>query len=131
MVAKYGSFTRAGEAMLISQSAVSIQIKKLEEIMGVSLFFRQARSDLTLTGEGEILFSFCKKAFGDLEKTLSDISEETISQIVWKNPLSFFAQSGRLDLEKFEDRPQFDQAKLFEDNSVLRGQEPKSSAELR
>ncbi|MEO0335675.1 MAG: TatD family hydrolase [Pseudomonadota bacterium] len=57
-----------------------------------------------------------------------DISDAEIETIVWKNPLGFFAQSGRIDVDKFETRPKFDQAKLFEENSVLRGQEPKSSA---
>jgi predicted metal-dependent TIM-barrel fold hydrolase len=56
-----------------------------------------------------------------------EVSEAEIERIVWSNPLGFFAQSGRIDVEKFEARPKFDQAKLFQDNSVLRGQVPKSS----
>lgn len=56
-----------------------------------------------------------------------EISDSEIETIVWQNPLSFFAQSGRFDKIDFETRPQFDQAHLYQDNSVLRGQEPKSS----
>lgn len=52
------------------------------------------------------------------------IDEAAISQIVWDNPIAFFAQSGRLDPEAIQARPQRDQSQLFEDNSVLRGQTP-------
>jgi hypothetical protein len=50
----------------------------------------------------------------------SGISEVEIETIVWKNPVAFFGQSGRLDLAE----PAVDQRKLWEGNSVLRGQTP-------
>lgn len=46
------------------------------------------------------------------------ISDETIQQIVWANPVAFFAQSGRLDLAG---APAVDRSLKFEANSVLRG----------
>jgi predicted metal-dependent TIM-barrel fold hydrolase len=54
------------------------------------------------------------------------ISEDTIEQIVWRNPVRFFAQSGRLDLSETETDAKLpvDQRALFEGNSVLRGQVP-------
>ncbi|MGK3966459.1 TatD family hydrolase [Sorangium sp. So ce1667] len=52
------------------------------------------------------------------------IADEVIERIVWKNPLAFFAQSGRLDLAEFGETPAVDQRALFEGNSVLRGQTP-------
>jgi predicted metal-dependent TIM-barrel fold hydrolase len=52
------------------------------------------------------------------------ISEDAIRKIVWSNPAAFFAQSGRLDLEDIEARPSIDQTRLFDGNSVLRGQTP-------
>jgi DNA-binding transcriptional LysR family regulator len=55
MVAESGSFTRAGERLNLSQSAISRQIKGLEEGLNVALFHRHARG-LTLTQEGELLF---------------------------------------------------------------------------
>ena len=54
-VADCGSFTHAGERLRLSQSAVSRQIRGLEEDLKVSLFHRHARG-LTLTQEGEMLF---------------------------------------------------------------------------
>ncbi len=52
------------------------------------------------------------------------IPESVIEQIVWHNPVTFFAQSGRLELETVAERPAIDQSRLFEGNSVLRGQTP-------
>jgi predicted metal-dependent TIM-barrel fold hydrolase len=50
------------------------------------------------------------------------VSEAEIEKILWHNPVRFFAQSGRLDLE---DAPRVDQRQLWEGNSVLRGQQPR------
>jgi hypothetical protein len=52
------------------------------------------------------------------------IAEETIARIVWENPVAFFAQSGQLDLGELGSPPSIDQSRLFEGNSVLRGQTP-------
>jgi len=54
------------------------------------------------------------------------IPRDTITQIVWDNPIAFFKQSGRLDLGLADCHPvvDVDQRKLWEGNSVLRGQNP-------
>jgi predicted metal-dependent TIM-barrel fold hydrolase len=52
------------------------------------------------------------------------IAQATIDQIVWQNPVAFFAQSGRLDLEAIGALRAVDQRQLFEGSSVLRGQAP-------
>lgn len=54
-VAEAGSLTHAGETLHLSQSAVSRQIRGLEESLGVTLFHRHARG-LILTEQGEVLF---------------------------------------------------------------------------
>ena len=54
-VATAQSFTRAGEVLNLSQSAISRQISALEESLQVELFHRHARG-LLLTEQGEILF---------------------------------------------------------------------------
>jgi len=53
------------------------------------------------------------------------IAEQAIEQIVWKNPIAFFGQSGRLDLGAESELLAVDQRELFEGNSVLRGQQPR------
>lgn len=64
-VAKAGSFTHAGEALNLSQSAVSRQISTLEESIHVVLFHRHARG-LILTEEGEILYNTADEIFAKM-----------------------------------------------------------------
>ncbi len=54
-VADAGSLTHAGDVLHLSQSAVSRQIRSLEESLSVTLFHRHARG-LILTEQGELLF---------------------------------------------------------------------------
>ncbi len=58
-VADAGSLTHAGESLHLSQSAVSRQIRGLEDSLGVTLFHRHARG-LILTEQGELLFEATK-----------------------------------------------------------------------
>src|SRR5918995_4135139 len=58
-------------------------------------------------------------------KTASALSEagfsdDDIDRLVWRNPVEFFGQSGRLELEEVEADPQA----TFEGNSVMRGERP-------
>lgn len=53
--AEAGSFTRAGDALDLSQSSVSRQVGALETELGVALFHRHARG-LELTEQGEALY---------------------------------------------------------------------------
>ncbi len=55
-VAEAGSFTHAGEALNLSQSAISRQISSLEHDLGVTLFHRHARG-LVRTEQGEMLYN--------------------------------------------------------------------------
>lgn len=55
-VAEAGSLTHAGEALHLSQSAVSRQIRGLEESLGATLFHRHARG-LILTEQGDLLYA--------------------------------------------------------------------------
>ena len=59
-IAETGNFTTAADAVFRTPSAVSMQIKKLEDMLRVSLFRRDARS-VTLTHHGEILLSYAKR----------------------------------------------------------------------
>ncbi len=53
---------------------------------------------------------------------MAGITDADIETITWKNPIRFFAQSGRLDIAAMERPSGVDQRELFEGNSVLRGQ---------
>src|SRR5690348_17795971 len=73
-VAEAGSFTHAGEALNLSQSAVSRQISALEESVSMPLFHRHARG-LILTEQGELLFRTAREVFAKLAMSESLISE--------------------------------------------------------
>jgi DNA-binding transcriptional LysR family regulator len=73
-VAEAGSFTHAGEALNLSQSAVSRQISALEESVNVSLFHRHARG-LILTEQGELLYRTAHEVFAKLAMAEAQLSE--------------------------------------------------------
>jgi len=66
-VAEKGGFTRAAEALHVTQPAVSSQIIKLEEDLGQKLFERQ-RKRVQLTRAGEILFAHSRNIFQQLRE---------------------------------------------------------------
>jgi DNA-binding transcriptional LysR family regulator len=61
-----GSFTKAGEELNLSQSAVSRQVGALEEELKIPLFRRHARG-LILTEQGELLYRAAHDVFSKLE----------------------------------------------------------------
>ncbi len=73
-VAEAGSFTHAGEALNLSQSAVSRQISALEENLQVPLFHRHARG-LILTEQGEALNRTVREVFAKLAMTEALLTE--------------------------------------------------------
>lgn len=61
-VAREGNLTRAAARLRVSQSALSTQIKQLEETLGQSLFAREGRS-LKLTEAGHLALSYAETIF--------------------------------------------------------------------
>ena len=61
-IADAGTFTRAAEVVHKTQSAVSMQVKKLEETVGRTLFEREGRAS-RLTEEGERLLDYCRRSW--------------------------------------------------------------------
>ena len=59
-IAENGSFTRAAHQVFRTPSALSMQIKRLEETLGQSLFIREARR-VSLTPEGEVLLGYGRR----------------------------------------------------------------------
>lgn len=62
-VAKLGHLTRAAEELHTSQSAVSAQIRQLEERIGEDLFLREGRR-LVLTDTGRLVLAYADNIFG-------------------------------------------------------------------
>ncbi len=59
-IAETGSFSGAAEAVFRTPSAVSMQIKKMEEMLGKPLFVRDSRS-VMLTADGEMLLGYARR----------------------------------------------------------------------
>ena len=72
-IAESGSFTRAAGQIYRSTSAVSMQIKRLEETLGRSLFVREARQ-VRLTPAGETLLGYARR--------LLKLNEEAIAHFL-------------------------------------------------
>jgi DNA-binding transcriptional LysR family regulator len=73
-VAEEGSFTRAAQRLHVSQSAISRQIKLLEEELGGLLLHRGARR-VTLTHAGELLLRMAGRVQHDIQEVVSQISD--------------------------------------------------------
>lgn len=71
--ARHASFTLAGEALFLTQSAISRQVQVLESQLGVRLFRRTTRQ-LQLTREGEILYRAALAAFAELDDAVRQIA---------------------------------------------------------
>ena len=82
-VADAGSLTHAGDTLHLSQSAVSRQIRALEESLNTTLFHRHARG-LILTEQGELLFdatSAMARRLDTAEARIRDSEEEVFGEL--------------------------------------------------
>ena len=83
-VIKTGSFSEVARNLSISQPAVSFQIQKLEQDLGVRLIDRKQKK-LTLTEPGKRLFQFAEKVHEEYEKLQIDMNqlrEEVVGNLV-------------------------------------------------
>ncbi|MGO9881753.1 MAG: LysR family transcriptional regulator, partial [Solirubrobacteraceae bacterium] len=71
-LAEEGSFTRAAESVHIAQPAISQQIRRLEEELGIVLVERTTRR-VTLTEAGELLVVRARRILGELEAAESEL----------------------------------------------------------
>ena len=75
--ARHMSFKRAAEEMFVTATAISHQIKTLEQQLNCSLFDRQTRQ-VQLTQQSQILFNTLRKAFDDIDESIRQV--ESFSQ---------------------------------------------------
>jgi LysR family carnitine catabolism transcriptional activator len=73
-VAEAQHFTRAGDAMNLSQSTVSAQVRELEANLGLRLFDRHTRM-LRLTAAGMEILPLARKAVADLDSVIGSSSQ--------------------------------------------------------
>ncbi len=81
-VADLKSFSKAAQVLFLSQPTVTLQIKKIENYLGITLFNRK-KTNLELTEEGKILYDYASKiidSYIDMEENLKNLNskEKTI-----------------------------------------------------
>jgi DNA-binding transcriptional LysR family regulator len=73
-VAEAGSFTAAAQRLHVSQSAISRQLKLLEEELGTLLLLRNGRG-VTITPEGHILLTTANRIWRDMQEVVAQIAD--------------------------------------------------------
>ena len=86
--ARHLSFTRAAAELSVTQSAVSRQIKNLEDALGVALFARYNRR-LELTEAGLRLSRGAGRALADLQAAIAEVSASGTRVLTVTTPISF------------------------------------------
>jgi DNA-binding transcriptional LysR family regulator len=76
-----GSFSGAAERLLRGQSAVSLQMKRLEERLGVTLLAR-SRQGLLLTPDGELILDHARRILSLNDELVARIREPELAGIV-------------------------------------------------
>lgn len=80
-VAETGSFTRAGNNIGLTQSGVSIKIRRLEERLDSKIFNRTSKN-LSLTPEGEILLDYAKRILSVHDEAVGRFTNPKVSGIL-------------------------------------------------
>ncbi|MBQ9828173.1 MAG: LysR family transcriptional regulator [Lachnospiraceae bacterium] len=78
-VEKYRSFTDASEILFITQSAISKQIKRLEDELGTPLFRRDSRT-IDLTEAGRYFLPMAEKMVSLYNRTISNMEEFSVDK---------------------------------------------------
>jgi len=79
-VVSAGGFTRAAELLHISQPALTIRVKQLEDQVGLKLIDRSSRA-LELTPEGREIHPVFQKIIRDFDAAIADIKAYTHSEL--------------------------------------------------
>ncbi|MBE5821317.1 MAG: LysR family transcriptional regulator [Clostridiales bacterium] len=105
-VARLGNITRAAESLYISQPAVTMDIKKLEDLLETTLFIRTKRG-VILTNEGKVLYEHVSNAMENLKlgenrlASLKDLETGNIRIGIGTTLTKYFLID---HLEKFHDK---------------------------
>ena len=73
-ICRFNSFTKAAQALYISQPALSLSIKKLEEDAGMTLFQSDVRGPV-LTREGKVMLREVNRILSQYQEMLSTLQE--------------------------------------------------------
>lgn len=117
--ARHLSFTGAGLELRVTQTAVSHQVKNLEEILGVRLFRRLPRG-LALTEEGQALVPVLNEAFGRIGATLDRFEKGHFREVVTVGVVGTFAAGWLLPrLRSFREAHPFIDLRILTNNNRI------------
>src|SRR5215216_3308516 len=103
--ARHLSFTQAASELNVTQTAISHQIKRLEEELGVRLFIRQNRS-LTLTQQAQEYLPGIRAAFNDLRLATDRLLRKDDDHVLTVSTLASLAAKWLLPrLSAFQEAP--------------------------
>lgn len=88
--ARHLSFTRAADELNVTQTAVSMQVKNLEERLGAALFRRLPRG-LALTDEGLALLPVVAQSFGRIGAVLAQFEDGRKREVLTLGVVGTFA----------------------------------------
>lgn len=77
-IVETGSMQNASEQVFVTQSALSLQVKRLEELVQQSLFVRDGRR-LTLTPAGDMLLDYARRVLNLHDEAVAAISNSNFS----------------------------------------------------
>ncbi|QXI31061.1 LysR substrate-binding domain-containing protein [Pseudomonas vanderleydeniana] len=108
--ARYQNFTRAAEALCVTQGAISRQIRELEEHLGAELFTRAGRA-VELTSAGSIFFDVVQLSFTNIgqaaERIRSNASSKHVVTLCCSHAFANFWLAPRLP-DFFQAHPEID-----------------------
>src|ERR1700743_3958141 len=105
-VTEHQNFTRAAEALHVSQPTLSQQIKQLEDALGAQLLDRSGRG-VRLTDAGEAYVQYARRALQDLDagrRAVHDVQELTRGDLRLAVTPSFTAYLAGPLVERFNAR---------------------------
>jgi LysR family transcriptional regulator of beta-lactamase len=113
------SFTKAAEELCVTQTAISHQIKSLEERLKITLFRRSPRG-LTLTDEGLLFAPTLSQAFGSIDRVFAQFESGGVRDILTVGVVGTFMVGALLErLPAFrESHPLIDLRLLTNNNKV-------------
>ncbi|HEY4370364.1 MAG TPA: LysR family transcriptional regulator [Burkholderiales bacterium] len=117
--ARHLSFTRAADELVVTQAAVSQQVRGLEETLGVALFRRVPRG-LALTDEGAALLPTLADAFGRMESVMRQFDRGRFYSVLTVSVIGTFAVGWLLPrLARFRAAHPYIDLRLLTNNNLV------------
>ena len=106
LVGRLGSFTKAAQALHVTQSALSLLIRELESVIGTRLVDRTTRS-VSLTSAGVEFFASTRRILEELEHAIGNVNKliaKESGRVVIAAPLVLSSTPAAANRRGFQER---------------------------